>query len=114
VSIDAWASVRSERLGWVHDIETSSAEDWATPPLCAGWRVADVAGHLVFRAEGSQLTGTWYVWRDGRGVFVNRIVDWATGTGPLVGGPAPFPVEVARRCIRLSIWPREARKSWGP
>jgi uncharacterized protein (TIGR03083 family) len=85
VSIDTWAYVRSERLGLADDIETLSADDWATPSLCAGWRVADVAGHLVFLAEGSQLSGTWYMWRDGRGVFVNRMIDatarrWAQAT----------------------------------
>jgi len=80
-----WAQVRGERLGLADEIEAMAAEQWATPSLCGGWRVADVAGHLVFLAEGSQPRGTWYMWRYGRGVSVNRMVDatarrWAQAT----------------------------------
>ena len=85
VSSETWAQVRSERLSLADDIDTLSAEAWTAPSLCAGWRVADIAGHLVFLAEGSQLRGAWYMWRYGRGVFVNRMIDatarrWAQAT----------------------------------
>jgi uncharacterized protein (TIGR03083 family) len=85
VSTEVWAQVRSERLRLADEIEGFSAEQWTTPSLCAGWRIAEVTGHLVFLAEGSQLRGTWYMWRYGRGVFVNRMIDatarrWAQAT----------------------------------
>jgi uncharacterized protein (TIGR03083 family) len=85
VSIEVWAQVRSERFGLADEIEALTAEQWTTPSLCAGWRVADVAGHLVFLAEGSQLRGSWYMWRYGHGVLVNRMIDatarrWALAT----------------------------------
>jgi site-specific DNA-methyltransferase (adenine-specific) len=32
---------------------------------------------------------------------------WNLRPADRVGHPAPFPVEVARRCIRLSSWPGE-------
>jgi uncharacterized protein (TIGR03083 family) len=60
VTIETWAQVRSERLGLADEIDTLGAEAWATPSLCSGWRVADVAGHLVFLAEGSLLRGAWH------------------------------------------------------
>jgi uncharacterized protein (TIGR03083 family) len=85
VSTQVWAQVRGERLRLADEIQALAAEQWATPSPCAGWRVADVAGHLVFLAEGSQLRGTWYMWRYGRGVLVNRMIDatarrWAQAT----------------------------------
>jgi hypothetical protein len=39
VSTETWAQVRSERLGLADDIAALSAEEWATPSLCAGWRM---------------------------------------------------------------------------
>ena len=60
MTIETWAQVRSERLGLADEIDTLGAEAWATPSLCSGWRVADVAGHLVFLAEGSLLRGAWH------------------------------------------------------
>jgi uncharacterized protein (TIGR03083 family) len=85
VTTGVWAHVRGERLRLADEIEELVAEQWATPSLCAGWRVADVAGHLVFLAEANQLRGIGYMWRYGRGVSVNRMVDvtarrWAQAT----------------------------------
>lgn len=73
--MDVWDQVRVERLRLADEIETLSAPQWATSSLCDGWRVADVAGHLVFLAEGSQLRGIWYMGRYGRGVLPNRMID---------------------------------------
>jgi uncharacterized protein (TIGR03083 family) len=91
VSIDVWERVRAERLKLADEIETLSPEQWAMPSLCDRWRVADVAGHLVFLAEANQLRGTGYMWRYGRGFFPNRMIDatarrWAeAGSTELAG-----------------------------
>jgi uncharacterized protein (TIGR03083 family) len=87
--MDVWGQVRAERLKLADEIEALGASQWEAPSLCEGWRVADVAGHLVFLAEASQLRGAWYMGRYGRGVFPNRMLDatarrWArAGPGPL-------------------------------
>lgn len=44
----AWDVVRTERLALVDWLETLSPEQWATPSLCAGWTVQDVAAHLAW------------------------------------------------------------------
>jgi uncharacterized protein (TIGR03083 family) len=41
------ARIRSERLALVDFLGTLSAEEWATPSLCEGWTVQDVAAHLA-------------------------------------------------------------------
>jgi uncharacterized protein (TIGR03083 family) len=72
---DVWDQVRAERLRLADEIETLTVDHWGQGSLCEGWRIADVAGHLVFLAEGSQLRSTWYMWRYGRGVLPNRMID---------------------------------------
>lgn len=41
-------------------LATLSADQWEAPSLCAGWRVRDVAGHLVWRLGSStpELAGS--------------------------------------------------------
>lgn len=39
--------IRSERLGLIGFLETLPEADWATPSLCLGWTVRDVAVHLA-------------------------------------------------------------------
>jgi site-specific DNA-methyltransferase (adenine-specific) len=47
-------------------------------------------------------------WRDRVGAWpVLCSTVWRVPPARRVGHPAPFPVEVARRCIRLSTWPGE-------
>ena len=52
-------TIRTEREALVGFLETLDAEQWATPSLCAGWRVQDVAGHLAWAsgAGGRELLG---------------------------------------------------------
>ena len=42
--------VADERTDLVAFLRTLSDEDWETPSLCAGWRVRDVVGHLLYDA----------------------------------------------------------------
>ncbi|WP_191094012.1 maleylpyruvate isomerase N-terminal domain-containing protein [Nocardia colli] len=39
-----------ERPDLVSLLRTLSADEWESPSLCAGWRVRDVAGHLLYDA----------------------------------------------------------------
>ncbi len=45
---DVWALIRSERLALIDYVETLTPEEWATPSLCRGWTVQDVAAHLAW------------------------------------------------------------------
>ncbi|MFB7300207.1 maleylpyruvate isomerase family mycothiol-dependent enzyme [Streptomyces rubiginosohelvolus] len=42
-----WRMVHAERAALVDDLAGLEADLWATPSLCAGWTVHDVAAHLV-------------------------------------------------------------------
>jgi uncharacterized protein (TIGR03083 family) len=42
--------VADERTDLVAFLRTLSDEDWEAPSLCAGWRVRDVVGHLLYDA----------------------------------------------------------------
>jgi uncharacterized protein (TIGR03083 family) len=60
-------------------LETLSAEQWETPSRCAGWRVADVAAHVV-----GQLTDVTAFRLDGLGTpeVTARQVDERRGSTP--------------------------------
>lgn len=52
--------VRTERLALVDDLEHLTAAEWATPSLCRGWTVQDVAAHLAWASAlppGELLAG---------------------------------------------------------
>ena len=42
-----WAAVDAERLSLADLLQGLSDQEWATPSLCTGWRVRDVAAHLA-------------------------------------------------------------------
>jgi uncharacterized protein (TIGR03083 family) len=44
---DAWRLVRDEREDILAFFRSLTAEDWETPSLCPGWRIRDVAAHLL-------------------------------------------------------------------
>ncbi|MGH9185745.1 MAG: maleylpyruvate isomerase family mycothiol-dependent enzyme [Acidimicrobiales bacterium] len=46
-----FAAVRDERERFADFLETLTPDQWEGPSLCAGWRVRDVVGHLVYLAE---------------------------------------------------------------
>jgi uncharacterized protein (TIGR03083 family) len=45
---DLRAVIRAERRALIDFLETLTAEDWATPSLCRGWTVQDVAAHIAW------------------------------------------------------------------
>ena len=52
---DLYPLVVDERRRLAARLDTLTDEQWATPSLCAGWTVRDVAAHLVFPATTSKL-----------------------------------------------------------
>lgn len=48
---DALAATASERRAVADLLEGLDGPDWATPSLCAGWTVRDVAAHLVVATQ---------------------------------------------------------------
>jgi len=46
-----WELVHAERKALIKDLAELSEEQWATPSLCAGWTVQDVAAHLIDNAR---------------------------------------------------------------
>ena len=45
---EVWDVIRTERFALVEELSTLTPEQWATPSLCAGWTVQDVAAHLAW------------------------------------------------------------------
>src|SRR5512140_3753622 len=74
---DTWAHVAAERRDIVELLTDLRPEEWLTPSLCEGWRVRDVAAHLLVDAPVQEL-GTLEVltrmvrWR----LDVQRANDW--------------------------------------
>lgn len=60
-----WALVHSERAALVDDLTLLDDELWATPSLCPGWTVHDVAAHLVDNARASLWRLGWSMARAG-------------------------------------------------
>jgi uncharacterized protein (TIGR03083 family) len=46
-----WRVIAAERLSLAELLDGLSGAQWETPSLCAGWRVRDVASHLVLGAD---------------------------------------------------------------
>lgn len=44
---EPFTTIASERRAFADTLETLTAEQWATPSLCEGWAVKDVAAHLL-------------------------------------------------------------------
>jgi uncharacterized protein (TIGR03083 family) len=59
-------------------LSTLSTEHWETPSMCGGWRVRDVAGHLVWRLGSSNrelVSSVAGAFRSGHFVNPNRAID---------------------------------------
>lgn len=72
-------SMLAEYRAFAELLRGLSAEEWATPTRCAGWRVADVAAHV-----GAQLTDVVNLRLDGLGTpeVTARQVDERRGRTP--------------------------------
>lgn len=97
----AWVSTRGAGTAW------GSWQSPAAPNLRGDYEVVTVACRDAWeRRAPAGLNG----WRDGVGAWPS-LCSTVWSIPPAVrepgGHPAPFPVELARRCIRLSTWPGE-------
>jgi site-specific DNA-methyltransferase (adenine-specific) len=95
----AWCSPRGAGTAW---------GSWASPaaPNLRG----DYEAVTVACRGGWERTAPegYEGWRDGVGGWPALCSTvWNLTPARRVGHPAPFPVELARRCIRLSTWPGE-------
>lgn len=72
-----WAHVAAERHDIVELLTDLSTEEWLAPSLCAGWRVRDVAAHLLVDAPVRELGAVEVLTRMVRWRFdVHRANDW--------------------------------------
>src|SRR5688572_6436657 len=49
---DVWRAIDAERTGLADLLDELTADEWAAPSLCEGWRVRDVAAHLTLAQMG--------------------------------------------------------------
>jgi site-specific DNA-methyltransferase (adenine-specific) len=95
----AWCSVRGSGTAW------GSWQSPASPNLRGDYEVITVACRDSWerRAPGGMES-----WRDNAGGWPDLCSTvWTLQPEHRAGHPAPFPVELAARCIRLSTWPGE-------
>lgn len=97
----AWCSQRGSGTAW------GSWQTPAAPNLRGDWE----AIHMAFRPPFERPTPPeWKGWRDGGPDWPQLVSTVWTVTPERRkpdGHPAPFPVEIPSRCIRLSTWPGE-------
>ncbi|MGK5113352.1 MULTISPECIES: maleylpyruvate isomerase family mycothiol-dependent enzyme [unclassified Geodermatophilus] len=78
---DVWRTIDAERAGLADLVEDLSPAEWATPSLCDGWRVGDVAVHLTQAHMG--LGAALVAAVRARGSFDRMIRDSALRAAPL-------------------------------
>jgi site-specific DNA-methyltransferase (adenine-specific) len=95
----AWCSPRGAGTAW------GSWESPAAPNLRGDWEsvlVASAGGWERTPPQGAEA------WRDGVGGWPALCSTvWNLTPARRDGHPAPFPIELARRAVRLSTWPGE-------
>lgn len=74
--VQGWQVVDEQRVLLADLLETLTPEEWATPSLCRGWTVRDVAAHLSMAATSTMGEVLGYVVR-ARGNFDRMIHDSA-------------------------------------
>jgi uncharacterized protein (TIGR03083 family) len=72
----SWSTVDAQRLAVADLLEDLTPEQWASPSLCEGWTVRDVAAHLSMAATARAGEVLGYVVR-ARGSFDRMIHDSA-------------------------------------
>lgn len=100
----AWPSHREPGTAW------GSWESPSAPNMRGGWETLIVACTDGWARE---TPPEWKGWRDHVGNWtpltsnVWRVTPVLGNSGLRRDHPAPFPIEIASRCIRLSTWPGE-------
>lgn len=77
-------------------LEGLDEAQWNAPSLCEGWRVRDVAGHLVWRLGGS----SWQLVKSTAGAYLGRHVDPSAAIADLGVREGSRPVEELPRALR--------------
>ena len=72
-SPDIWSEVARLRHELADRMEGLSEEQWSADSWCAGWRVGDVFGHLVYLAEATHRSVTRDAVRNG--IVPDRFLD---------------------------------------
>jgi uncharacterized protein (TIGR03083 family) len=57
--LDVWTAVATQRVAFAELIEGCSPSQLETRSLCSGWRVRDVAGHMIWVASQPRLGDAW-------------------------------------------------------
>jgi site-specific DNA-methyltransferase (adenine-specific) len=95
----AWCSPRGAGTAW------GSWASPAAPNLRGDWEAVTVACRGAWERHAP---AGYEGWRDGVGAWPALCSTvWQITPARRDGHPAPFPIELARRCIRLSTWPGE-------
>jgi DNA modification methylase len=95
----AWCSMRGAGTAW------GSWESPAAPNLRGDWESVIVAAKGAWERPAPPGMEDW---RDGVGGWASLCSTvWLLSPATRDGHPAPFPLELARRCVRLSTWPGE-------
>jgi DNA modification methylase len=95
----AWCSARGAGTAW------GSWESPAAPNLRGDWESILVAANGAWERPAPVGLEDWHDTVGGWAALCSTV--WQIPPAVRDGHPAPFPVELARRCVRLSTWPDE-------
>lgn len=99
IDVVAWMRVGNNSTAW------GSFQSPASPNLRGDWEA------VILAAKGDYARATpeeWTGWKDDGGPWTPPVSTvWQMSPAQRNGHPAPFPIELPQRCIRLSTWPGE-------
>jgi site-specific DNA-methyltransferase (adenine-specific) len=97
----AWCSPRGAGTAW------GSWESPAAPNLRGDWEAITIACRDGWERTAPDDLEDWHDGVGGWQALCSTVWKVTPAWRTPGGHPAPFPIELARRCIRLSTWPRE-------
>lgn len=99
IDVVAWTRVGNNSTAW------GSFASPASPNLRGDWEAVIVCSKGEWARETPEAFRNW---KDDYGPWTQLVSTvWTFPPANRDGHPAPFPVELPRRCIRLSTWPGE-------
>lgn len=115
--VAVWPAIHAERAALLADLDTLTAEQWATPSLCAQWSVKQVFGHIIATAQ--MTPAKFFLGMAGSGFRFGRYIEanverFSAGTPAemlatfrgLSTGPATRRARTTRGSARRSCTPR--------
>lgn len=100
IDVVAWTRVGNNSTAW------GSFQSPASPNLRGDWEAIIIGCKGKWARETPE---TFRNWKDDIGSWPHLASTvWTFPPAPRVDHPAPFPIELPRRCIRLSTWPGES------